>query len=118
MNPYLSLLLFFIAISSFVVVSLVLNALLGPKSKINPRMQEPFECGAEIHEKENVRRIPLRYYALAIMFILFDLEAVFLYLWAMAATPLTQFMLIAFSIFMIFFIWIFAYIWREKILDV
>ncbi len=118
MNPYLSFLLFFIAISSFVIISLVLNALLGPKSKINERMQEPFECGAEILEKENVRRIPLRYYALAIMFILFDLEGIFLYMWAVSATPLTQFMLVAFSIFMIFFIWIFAYIWREKILDV
>lgn len=117
MNPYLSFLLFFVAITSFVVISLILNALLGPKSQKSPQMQEPFECGAEVIEKENVRRIPLRYYALAIMFILFDLEAVFLYLWAIAATPITQFMLVAFSIFMIFFIWIFAYVWREKILD-
>jgi len=110
-------LLFFLAITSFVVISLTLNALLGPKSKINEQRQEPFECGAEVIHKENVRQIPIRYYAIAIMFILFDLEGIFLYMWAISATPLTNFMLMAFSIFMFFFIWIFAYVWKEKILD-
>lgn len=118
MNAYILFLLFFLAISAFVVISLGLNALLGPKSKITPQMQEPFECGADVIHKENVRRIPIRYYAIAIMFILFDLEGVFLYMWAVSATPLTQFMLMAFSIFMILFIWIFAYVWRQKILDI
>lgn len=118
MNAYILFLLFFLAISSFVVISLSLNAILGPKSKINEQMQEPFECGADVIHTENVRRVPIRYYAVAIMFILFDLEGVFLYMWAVSATPLTHFMLMAFSIFIIFFLWIFAYIWREKILDI
>ncbi len=118
MNPYLLFFLFFLGITGFVVVSLGLNALLGPKSQINDRMQEPFECGATVIEKENIRKIPIKYYAFAVMFILFDLEGIFLYLWARASHPISTFSFFAFLLFMFFFILLFAYAWRKKILEI
>ena len=42
----------------------------------------------------NVKAVPIKYYAVAIVFILFDLETVFLFIWALGAQPLTGFMLL------------------------
>jgi NADH-quinone oxidoreductase subunit A len=117
MDQYLSFLAFFLAISGFVIVALFLNAILGPKPKKTAAKQMPFECGAVPIENDNTRKIPIKFYAIAVLFILFDLEGVFLYLWAMAATTMTTFMFSAFAIFMFFLIWIYIYIWREKTLD-
>ena len=52
---------------------------------------EPFECGATPIDTHNVRPMPIKYYAVAIAFLLFDLETVFLYIWALGAQPLTGF---------------------------
>jgi NADH-quinone oxidoreductase subunit A len=58
---------------------------------------EPFECGAIPVDPINVRAVPIKYYAVAIAFILFDLETVFLFIWALGAQPLTGFMVFTFS---------------------
>ena len=117
MNPYLVFFLYLLAIVGFVVIALSLNAILGPKGRSSPSKLDPFECGAPPVQRENVRRIPIKYYALAIMFILFDLETVFLYLWAIGSQPLTGFMVITFLVFVFIVFWILLYVWKAGIIE-
>ena len=59
---------------------------MGPKSVPTALKLEPFECGATPVEQVNVKAVPVKYYAIAILFILFDLETVFLFIWALGYT--------------------------------
>ena len=83
MNPYVLFLLYLMAILSFVAITLAMNALLGPKSRPSPIKLEPFECGATPISTLNVKAVPIKYYAVAVVFVLFDLETVFLFVLAL-----------------------------------
>ena len=61
--------------------------------------------------------MPIKYYAVAIVFILFDLETVFLFLWALGAQPLTGALLAALGVFMVLLVVIMLYIWRTGLLE-
>jgi NADH-quinone oxidoreductase subunit A len=78
---------------------------------------EPFECGATAIEQVNVKAVPVKYYAIAIVFILFDLETVFLFLWALGAQPLTGGLLVALGVFMVLLVVIMLYVWRTGLLE-
>ena len=116
MNPYLAFLLYLAAILGFVAVSLALNRLLGPKPARSEIKQEPFECGATPPDPRMARRVPVTYYAVALVFVVFDLEAVFLFVWALAAQPVTGFMLGTFGVFAALMVLVLAYVWRSGIL--
>ena len=82
------------AILGFVALTLWLNsASLGPEAGDSALKLEPFECGATPVQQDNTRAVPVKYYAIAVLFILFDLETVFLFLWALGAQPLSGFLL-------------------------
>lgn len=117
MNPYLSFLVYLIAILGFVALTLWLNKVVGPKPQPTPLKLEPFECGATPVEQENVKAVPVKYYAIAIVFILFDLETVFLFLWALGAQPLSGALLAAFGVFMVLLVFIMLYVWRTGLLE-
>ena len=117
MNPYVIFLLYMVAILGVVGFTLLLNHLLGPKPVPTAMKLEPFECGATAVESDNTRAVPVKYYAIAVIFILFDLETVFLYLWALAATPLTGFMLATFALFTLLLVLIMLYVWRSGLLE-
>lgn len=63
------------------LVMLSMNALLGPK-KTNPAKQTPFECGLPPLQKDS-RPFPVKFSLVAFLFLLFDVEAVFLFPWAL-----------------------------------
>lgn len=117
MNPYLSFLLYLGAILGFVFITLLLNRVLGPKPVASAIKLEPFECGAEPVDARNVRSIPVKYFAVAIAFVLFDLETVFLYLWAVGAQPLDGFMLFTLLVFVFFLVLILLYVYRARLLE-
>lgn len=117
MTAYLAFLVYLLAILGFVALTLWLNRVLGPKPEPTPLKLEPFECGATAIESDNMRAVPVKYYAIAVIFILFDLETVFLYLWALAATPLTGFMLVTFALFTLLLVLIMLYVWRSGLLE-
>ena len=117
MNPYLSFLVYLIAILGFVALTLWLNKVVGPKPQPTPLKLEPFECGATAIEQVNVKAVPVKYYAIAIVFILFDLETVFLFLWALGAQPLSGALLAAFGVFMVLLVFIMLYVWRTGLLE-
>ncbi len=95
MNPYVAFLIYLVAILGFVALTLWLNKVVGPKPVPTTLKLEPFECGATPIEQVNVKAVPVKYYAIAVVFILFDLETVFLFLWALGAQPLTGALLAA-----------------------
>ena len=117
MNPYAVFLLYLIAILGFVGVMLLANKYLGPKPPMTPMKEEPFECGATILDTREMHSVPVKYYAVAIVFILFDLETVFLVLWVLGAQPLDGFMLATFAIFMFLLILVLFYVYRARLLE-
>lgn len=117
MNAYGGLLLYLAAILGFVALTLALNRVLGPKPAPTGAKLEPFECGATPIEPVGDRALPVKYYGIAVVFILFDLETVFLYLWALAAQPLTAATLAAFTVFVALLVLIMLYVWRSGLLE-
>jgi NADH-quinone oxidoreductase subunit A len=114
MNPYVVFLIYMIAILGLVALMLVLNKFLGPKPIDSAVKLEPFECGVEPVDPRNVKAVPAKYYAVAIVF---DLETVFLFIWALGAQPVTGTMLVTFVIFMALLVLILLYVYRARLLE-
>ena len=117
MNPYLAFLVYLVAILGFVALTLWLNKVIGPKPAPTPLKLEPFECGANPIEQVNVKAVPVKYYAIAVVFILFDLVTVFLFLWALGAQPLSGALLAALGVFLALLVVIMLYVWRTGLLE-
>ncbi|HQR10851.1 MAG TPA: NADH-quinone oxidoreductase subunit A [Casimicrobiaceae bacterium] len=117
MSPYAAFLLYLIAILGFVGITLLMNRYLGPQPKASAMKLEPFECGATPVDTRNVKALPIKYYAVAIVFLLFDLETVFLYIWALGAQPLTGFMLFTFFLFAFLLVAILLYVYQARLLE-
>ena len=117
MNPYAVFLLYLLAILGFVAVTLLMNRLLGPKPVSSAMKLEPFECGDTPIEQVNVKAVPVKYYAIAVVFILFDLETVFLFIWALGAQPITSFMLALFGFFVFLLVLILLYVYKARLLE-
>jgi NADH-quinone oxidoreductase subunit A len=117
MNPYVVFMLYLAAILGFVALTLGLNRVLGPRPVDSAVKLEPFECGATPVTTLNVKAVPIKYYAIAIIFILFDLETVFLFIWALGAQPLTGFMLFTFFVFMFLLVLIVLYVYKARLIE-
>lgn len=113
MNPYIPILAMMAVGVGFAVLTIAMNALLGPK-RYNRAKLEAYECG--IDPSPNAvggGRFPIKYYLVAMTFIIFDIEVVFLYPWAVAFTELAWFGLIAMFGFIAIILVPFAYEWRR-----
>jgi NADH-quinone oxidoreductase subunit A len=116
MGAYLSFLLYLVAILGFVGLTLWLNRMIGPKPVASSLKLEPFECGATPVQRDNSGRVSVKYYAIAVLFVLFDLETVFLIIWALAAQPLTGFLLATLGLFIGLLVLILLYVWHSGLL--
>jgi NADH-quinone oxidoreductase subunit A len=117
MNPYVAFLLYLLAILGFVFITLVMNRYLGPKPAPTALKMEPFECGATQIDPRNTKAVPIKYYGVAIAFMLFDLETVFLFVWALGAQPLTGFMLFTLFLFAFLLVLILLYVYRVRLIE-
>jgi NADH-quinone oxidoreductase subunit A len=114
-NPYFPLLVLF-AMAGVTVVSLLLVAQkLGPKS-FNSAKAEPFESGNPPKGDARVR-FSVQFYLIAMLFLIFDIEVVFLYPWAIYFRNLGLFGLIEMGIFLGILIIGFVYVWRKGALE-
>lgn len=116
-NPYVVFLLYLLAILGFVGFTLFMNRFLGPQPVASAAKLEPFECGAVPIDPVNVRAVPIKYYAVAIAFLLFDLETVFLFVWALGAQPLTGFMVFTFFLFVALLVLILLYVYKQRLVE-
>jgi NADH-quinone oxidoreductase subunit A len=116
MTPYGSLLLYIAASVGLVGLIVGLNAWLGPRPVAPPAAKlDPFECGVAPQQRDNVRPMSIKYYPIAIFFLLFDLETVLLFIWASAfdQKDLGTLLLGSFLAFMALLGFAFAYLWRD-----
>jgi NADH-quinone oxidoreductase subunit A len=100
----------------FVALAMVgLSAFFGPKKPSKEKLT-PYECG--IPPRGNARlRYPVKFYLVAMVFILFDIETVFLYSWAVIYKELKFFGLIETGIFLVILLLGLVYILRKGVLD-
>jgi NADH-quinone oxidoreductase subunit A len=114
-HPYLPLIVMF-AIAAVVVLALLLIASkVGPKST-NPAKAQPFESGNP--PKGDARmRFSVRFYLIAMLFLIFDLEVVFLYPWAIYFRQLGMFGLVQMVIFLVILTIGYVYVWKKGALD-
>jgi NADH-quinone oxidoreductase subunit A len=88
LSEYAPLLVLFGLVAAFVVVVLVLSNLVGRK-RLNREKNSAYECGMDAVGNARVR-ISIHYYLVAVLFILFDVEALFLVLWASSAKGFSE----------------------------
>ncbi len=119
MSAYALFFLYLLAAVGLVGLIVALNAWLGPRPVATPAKLEPFECGAEPIQHRNVRPLSIKYYPIAIFFLLFDLETVLLFIWASAAghAQIATLSLVSFLVFMALLAVAFVYLWRDGALE-
>ena len=97
----------------FAIFSLVAGAMAGPK-RWNKAKLDAYECGIEPTPTPlGGGKIPVKYYLTAMLFIVFDIEIVFLYPWAVTFGKLGAFGLVEMVAFVITVLVAYAYVWRR-----
>lgn len=117
MNPYIPVLAIMLLATGFVVVSVLLSAVLGPK-RYNRSKHDAFECGIQpTPQPPGGGRFPVKYYITAMLFIVFDIEVVFLYPFAVARGQMELFVVFQMVLFIALVFVAFFYVLRRKGLD-
>ena len=112
---YLPTLLFLIVATGIGIALIVVGNFLGPK-RFDAQKLAPYECG--FSEFEDARmRFDVRYYLIAILFIVFDLEIAFVYPWALVFRELGPFGLIEMGVFLGLLLIGFIYVWKKGALE-
>jgi NADH-quinone oxidoreductase subunit A len=96
----------------FAIFSLIAGHVSGPH-RWNRAKLEAYECGIEPTPPEIGSRFPVKYYLTAMLFILFDIEIVFLYPWAVEYDNLGVFGLVEMVLFIVAVLVAYAYVWRR-----
>ena len=115
LENYLPVLMFIIVGTAVGVAPMVLGKLLGP-SRPNAAKLSPYECGFEAFEDARMQ-FDVRYYLVAILFILFDLEIAFLFPWAVALKEIGPAGFWAMMLFLGILVVGFVYEWKKGALD-
>jgi NADH-quinone oxidoreductase subunit A len=115
LEQYFPILLFIIVGLGLGVVLLSVGTLLAP-NRPNPEKLSPYECGFEAFEDARMK-FDVRYYLVAILFILFDLEIAFLFPWAVVLQDVGFEGFVAMMIFLLVLIVGFAYEWKKGALE-
>ena len=112
---YYPILLFILVGLAVGVGPMVLGKLLGP-SRPDPEKLSPYECGFEAFEDARMK-FDVRYYLVAILFILFDLEIAFLFPWATVVNEVGMFGFLSMMLFLAILVVGFVYEWKKGALD-
>ena len=108
---YLPILVMVIIAGAFSVIALTASALLGPR-RYNKAKDEPYESGI-LPFGDAKRRFPVQFYVIAVLFILFDVEVILMYPWAVSARKLGVFGLVEMAIFLVILLVGFVYAWKN-----
>ncbi len=112
-NPYVPLLFMLGLGAAFAVVSVGLSLVVGPK-RYNRAKVEAYECGIQpTPQAAGGGRFPIKFYLTAMLFIIFDIEAVFLYPFAVGFNQLGLFALVEMILFILTVFVAYAYVWRR-----
>jgi NADH-quinone oxidoreductase subunit A len=115
--PYLPIVLLFALATAFAVFSVGIAPLTGPK-RYNKAKLDFYECGIEpTPQALGPHRFPVKYFLTAMLFIVFDIEIIFLYPYAVANKELGLFGLVEIVLFIVTVFVAYAYVWRRGGLD-
>ena len=113
MNIYLGIVILLAIAAGFVAVTLLANAVLGPK-RYNRARLDAYECGINpTPQPVGGGRFPVKYYLTARLFIVFDIEIVFLYPWAVSFNLMGAFALVEMVLFIVTVFLAYLYVLRR-----
>ena len=112
---YFPILIFLVVATAMGVVPLTLGWLLGPR-RPDQAKTSPYECGFEAFEDSRMK-FDVRYYLVAILFIIFDLEIAFLFPWAVVLDQIGMFGFVAMMVFLGILVVGFIYEWKKGALE-
>lgn len=115
LRAYIPILLFVVIATGFAVFTLVFSRLVSAE-KANPVKLQPYECGIE--PRTDARdRYSIRYYLIAMLFVIFEVETIFMFPWAVALDRLALFGLIEMLVFLFILVVGYFYAWRKGALE-
>jgi NADH-quinone oxidoreductase subunit A len=115
MSEYIPIAIFVLVAVGFALFTLVFTSLIHP-SKYNKVKLEPYECGIE--PRTDARdRYSIRYYLVAMLFVIFDVETVFMFPWAVIFDQLLLFGLIEMVVFIFILVVGYFYAWKKGALE-
>jgi NADH-quinone oxidoreductase subunit A len=109
---YVPIIILAILVGAFAVLSLAASALLRPKKYV-PAKVAPYESGIEPVRLPKAERFPVKFYVVAMLFIIFDIETIFLFPWAVAFRQLGLFGLVEMVVFIGLVFVAYLYIWQK-----
>ncbi len=114
-NQYVGILMLAFVVAGFLVTMLALAYILGPKNR-SVTKQIPFECGS-VSVGDVKQRFNVRFYLIAMLFILFDIEVIFMYPWAVVLENIGWYGFVEMLSFMLVLLVGLIYVWRKGILE-
>jgi NADH-quinone oxidoreductase subunit A len=115
LNAYIPIFIFLLVAIGFAFVTLLMSQLVSSK-KYNKVKLEPYECGIE-PQTDARDRYSVRYYLIAMLFVIFDVETVFMFPWAVIMNKLAVFGLIEMIVFLAILVAGYAYAWNKGALE-
>jgi NADH-quinone oxidoreductase subunit A len=112
MQSYVPILVFVLVAIGFVAVILLVAKLLRHHDS-GRTSTDPYECGNEPESFAHDHRFSIRYYLIAVLFVIFDVETVFLFPWAVMFDRLALFGFIEMMVFLVILIVGYVYIWNR-----
>lgn len=116
LSEYLPVVVLAVLSLGFAVLSLAASSLLRPR-RPTPAKLAPYECGIEPERLPRGERFSVKFYVVAMLFIIFDVETIFLFAWAISARALGVFGLVVVGIFIVLLFVVEGYAWLTGGLD-
>jgi NADH-quinone oxidoreductase subunit A len=120
MRAYLPILIIFVVVTGFAVTNLILAQLFGRKKSTRVKLM-PYECGMDPVGSAH-QRFSVKFYLVAMLFILFDIEAIFLVPWAVVFKSLAEvtskaFVFVEMMIFLAVLLIGYVYVWKKGLFE-
>jgi NADH-quinone oxidoreductase subunit A len=116
LREYLPIVILAVLSLAFAVLSLLVSSLVRP-NRPTPAKLAPYECGIEPERLPKGERFSVKFYVVAMLFIIFDIETIFLFPWAVGFRQLGLFGLVEMAIFIALVLVAYVYVWKAGGLD-
>ena len=109
--------LVFAVLAAALPLGTIIAARVVQRQRPNPAKLEPYECGIEPSTSAFDTRFSVRYFLIAVLFVVFDVETIFLFPWAVMFNRLGLFGLVEMLVFIVILVVGYFYCWKRKALD-
>lgn len=115
LSTYIPVFLFIVVATGFAIGTILVSKLVHPDRPSTVKL-EPYECGIE-STGDARGRYSIRYYLIAMLFVIFDVETVFMFPWAVSLDRLALFGLVEMLVFLFILVVGYVYAWRKGALE-